>query len=409
MRILLLTQWFQPESTFKGLPFALELMKHGHQVEVLTGFPNYPTGRIYPPYQQSARLIEDMEGVRVVRVPLYPSHDRSAVRRSVNYLSFAASAATIGLASVKRPDIVYAYHPPATAVLPAWIYNKLAHIPYVVDIQDLWPDTLTATGMFSSSLGLKAINAYCNQLYSAAAHIVVLSPGFQELLTTRGVPREKLSVIPNWADDDIMKPAARDDALAKRYGLAGRFNIMFAGNLGLAQGLDSVLASAVHLQSRCPQAQYVFVGGGVAHERIQREVTEKGLSNVVFIERQPLAQMPALFALADTMLVHLKDLPLFRITIPSKIQAYMATGRPILCAVAGDAAKLVEQAKAGVTCPPEDPSALADAVCQLALCTQSERDQLGANALRYYEQELSMKVGVARFSDLFETVRATKH
>jgi glycosyltransferase involved in cell wall biosynthesis len=370
-------------------------------VQVLTGFPNYPTGKVYPPYRIKLVQREDMDGIEVIRVPLYPSHDRSAFRRILNYSSYAVSAASIGAALVQRADVAYVYHPPASVGLTALALKYLRGIPFVYDIQDLWPDTLAVSGMFNSPRGLEAVGAWCKLIYHEAAHIVVLSPGFRELLVERGVPSDKVSVIYNWADDAALARVAPQPQLAQELGLAGRFNVMFAGNLGAVQGLDVVLDAATKLQERAPQVQFVMVGDGVDAERLRRVSQERGLANVLFLGRRPIAEMPPLLALADAVLVHLTDHELFRITIPSKIQAYLASGRPIIAALRGDAAELVQRAQAGLCCAPEDASALTATVLSMLSLEAEERAAMGQRGRKFYECELAMPTGVKRFEGIF--------
>jgi glycosyltransferase involved in cell wall biosynthesis len=200
-RILLLTQWFDPEPTFKGLVFARELVSQGFEVEVLTGFPNYPEGKLYPGYKIKWLQREVIDGVQITRVPLYPNHDQSAIKRVLNYASFAASSLIYGLFMAKRADVIYAYHPPLTVGVTASLLRLLRRIPVVYDIQDMWPDTLRATGMLNNARALNVVAAVCGWVYRRVDHIVVLSPGFKRLLTARGVPERKLEVIYNWADE----------------------------------------------------------------------------------------------------------------------------------------------------------------------------------------------------------------
>lgn len=265
MRILFIIQGWQPESVLKGLPFAKELQKLGHEVEALTGFPHYPQGKIYPGYRVCLLQREEMDGVSVVRVPLYPSHDRSSVRRIATYTSYALSAALMGPWVTKRADVAYVYHPPATVGFPACVLRMLRGIPFVYDIQDLWPDTLVATGMFNSRFGLRLVDKYCKLVYRLASRIVVLSPGFKAKICERGVPADKIDVIYNWSDDTVVYPVKRNAKLAKQLGLSGRFNIMFAGNMGSAGsgrgtrcGKDSVGAMSRGAFCVCGQRR----GGG---------------------------------------------------------------------------------------------------------------------------------------------------
>ena len=403
MRILLITQWFQPELIFKGLPFAKELSKLGHEVEVLTGFPNYPEGKIYKGYKIRLLQRETMDGIPVIRVPLYPSHDKSGFGRFINYVSFALSAAIIGPWAVKKADVAYVYHPPATVGLPAIIFRMLKRTPFVYDIQDLWPDTLIATGMFRNKLGLWLVDKWCRLIYGKASRIVVLSPGFKQALIERGVPGDKIETIYNWVDDTTVKPTKKDPALAAKLGFSGKFNIVFAGNMGKAQALESVLTAADILQKECYQVQFVFIGGGLEVENLKGKACDMGLKNVIFLPKQPMSEIGAIMALADVLLVHLKDDPLFRITVPSKIQAYMAIGRPILVGVQGDAADLVVNAGAGFACIPESAESISEGVRRFLKMSQQELETMGENGRKFYQQELSLAVGTKKLAEVLES------
>jgi len=358
MRILMLSQWFDPEPAFKGLVFAKALRERGHEVEILTGFPNYPGGKVYPGYRIRFIQREDMEGIPVIRVPLYPSHDTSAIRRVANYATFALSAATIGTAAVKPADVMYVYHPPATVALPAIMIRGMRRIPLVYDIQDLWPDTLNATGMVNSRFLLGLVDRWCRRVYRAASKIVVLSPGLKEVLVRRSVPEEKIEVIYNWCDEGKIPKTPKNESLAKELGFSGRFNVLFAGTMGKAQALEALLDAAGRIEGRIREVRFVFVGGGIEVDRLQKIARERRLTNVLFLPRRPVSEIGEILNLADVLIVHLKDDPLFRITIPSKIQAYLAVGRPILAGVRGDAAELVRMAGAGVVCQPENPESI---------------------------------------------------
>jgi colanic acid biosynthesis glycosyl transferase WcaI len=402
MRILMLGQFFTPEPDFKGLPFARELRRRGHEVEVLTGFPNYPGGRIYPGYRVRPWRRDVMHGIAVHRVALYPSHDRSAVRRAANYASFALSAAVLGPLLVKRPDVAYVYHPPATVGLPAMALRTLVGCPVVYDIQDLWPDTVASSGMMGNRWIEAALARWCRLVYSQVDRIAVLSPGFRETLVRRGVAAEKIEVIYNWADEASLRCAGPDENVARRFGVAGRFNVVFAGTMGLVQKLDGVLEAARICAATVPDVQFVFVGGGVDKARLEQRAADMQLPNVRFLPRQPMETIGGILSAADALLVHLQDDPLFRITIPSKTQAYLATGRPIVMAVAGDAASLVERSGGGVICPPENPAALAEAVKRLRMMPRAEREAMGDKGRAFYDRHLSLAVGVEKFERLFE-------
>lgn len=399
MRILILGQFFTPEPCFKGLPFARALAERGHRVEVLTGFPNYPGGRVYPGYRIRLWQRETMSGVRVNRVALYPSHNSSPFQRILNYTSFALSAALLGPFLVDRPDVVYVYHPPPTTGLPATLLSALWRVPFVYDIQDLWPDSVAATGMLRNAAALRAISKWCSFVYRRAAHIVVLSPGFRNALMDRGVPGEKVTVIPNWCDEDASRVVSFHEDLAHELGLTGRFNVLFAGTMGKAQQLDAVLDAAAICATREPRIQFVFAGGGT--DRVRLEARSRGMNNVVFLPYRPPAEMPALLALADALLIHLRPDPLFEITIPSKTQSCLAVGKPILMAVAGDAADMVHAAGAGVFAAPGDPRQIADAAVRLAAAEPERLREMGAAGRAYYFRELCLEKGVSRFEEVF--------
>ena len=398
-RILLLTQWFDPEPTFKGLVFARELVRQGYEVEVLTGFPNYPGGKIYPGYRMRWRQSEVIDAVQVTRVPLYPSHDQSKIGRVLSYVSFAASSLFYGLFGAKRPDVIYAYHPPLTVGISAAFIRFFRRTPVVYDIQDMWPDTLRATGMFANERALRVVSKVCDWVYRHVDRIVVLSPGFKLLLIERRVPEQKVDVIYNWCAEDAL--AVPQLALPEAFPGSDKFRILFAGNMGKAQALDAVLEAAELLKQRAPGLVFVLLGGGLEVERLKQSAAERTLDNVIFLPPVPMSEVGAYLTEADALLVHLKKDPLFTITIPSKTQAYMAVGKPILMAVDGDAADLVLQAECGRVAESESPESLADAAMELMRLSTEERVTMGRNSQRFYQENLSLRVGVGRFGKIF--------
>ncbi len=400
MRVLMLTQWFDPEPTFKGLLFAKALQARGHSVQVLTGFPNYPGGRVYPGYRVRLWQREMMDGIPVIRVALYPSHSQSASGRTLNYLSFALSASFLGTWLVQKADVAYVYHPPATIGLPALLLKYLRRVPVVYDIQDLWPDTLAATDMVKHRWPLRLVGWWCRCVYRCVDRIVVLSPGFKARLMERGVPDGKISVIYNWSHPVPTAPS--DKALEQQ--LQGKFVVLFAGNLGAAQGLDTVLDTAKLLRDRRPEVCFALAGSGVEEQRLRERAKDEGMANVLFLGRRPPEAMGALYTRADALLVHLRDEPLFRITIPSKTQTYLAAGKPILMGVRGDAADLVREAGAGIVFPPQDSEALVKVVEMLLSMPQTGRVALGISGRQFYEARLCVEAGVKAFEVLLARV-----
>ena len=401
MKILIISQWFTPEPTFKGLAFALELVSRGHQVEVLTGFPNYPGGNVYKGYKICMYQHEIMQGIHVHRVPLYPNHDQSAIKRAVNYITFALSASVAINFVTSRPDVAYVYHPPLTTSLPAMAQKIFRGVPFVYDVQDLWPDTLTATGMIHKKWQLSIISKWCDLVYRSASVVTVLSDGFKDALVKRGVPEKKVRVIHNWCEESQLSVQIRPTVNEPAW-FQGRFTVMFAGNFGKAQALETVLKAAAAIEHLQPRIQFVLVGSGVEEERLREQVLTMGLTNVLFHDRLPMGEMRAFMQHADALLVSLRADPLFKITIPSKTQAYMAAGKPIIMAVAGEAAELVTRARCGVTCEPENAAELARVVLDLANRSSAELDMMGLAGRSYYATKLSLKTGTDRFLEVFE-------
>jgi glycosyltransferase involved in cell wall biosynthesis len=402
-KIALFTQWFDPEPTFKGLVFARELVRQGFKVEVITGFPNYPGGKVYAGYKVALIQRELIDGVNITRLPLYPSHDQSAIKRILNYISFSASVLFYGLFFMKRVDVIYAYHPPLTVGVAASLIKIFRKIPIVYDIQDMWPDTLRATGMINDRRVLAAVSKVCNWVYRWVDEIVVLSPGFKRLLIERGMPKNKIEVIYNWADEVSLLRA--EGAIPENFPDKNAFKVIFAGNIGNAQALDVVLEAAALLKTAKSRVVFVIIGGGVDVLRLKNKAADMRLSNIVFLPAVPMAQVGKFLISSDALLVHLKKDPLFQITIPSKTQAYMCVGKPLLMAVDGDASDLVRQSNCGITVESQNPKELALAAERLAALDSAQLAQLGQNSRKYYSEYLSLAVGVGKFSEIFKRLQ----
>jgi glycosyltransferase involved in cell wall biosynthesis len=408
VRVTFLTQWFDPEpGAIRGLPLARELRRRGIDVQIITGFPNYPGGKVYPGYQIRPWQREIMDGVPVLRVALLPSHDRNPLGRLGNYGSFALSSAALGPVLTGPTDVLYVYHPPPTVGVPTAVFRRLRKVPVVYHIADMWPESVVESGMLGDGaikwMANRVLDAYCKWVYREATAITVLSPGFRRLLVERGVPEDKIRVVYNWADDEVFRPVPRDESLAKELGLSGRFNVVYAGNMGAFQGLETVIRAAARIQD-VPDVQVVFVGTGVEEGRLKALASELHLSNVRFVSRQPVSNMARINVLADVLLTHLRDLPFFSTTVPSKTQVSLASGRPVIMAVKGDAADVIRRAEAGLVVPPEDDAALAAAIRQLHALPAESRERMGERGRAYYLREMSLAVGTERMLEIFREV-----
>ncbi len=382
MKILILTQYYDPEPLPKLGELARGLHERGHEVTVVTGFPNYPQGTLYEGYAIRPWSVENDRGVRVVRLPLYPDHSRSSARRMVNYGSFALSASVLGPALCGGADVMYVWHPPLTIGAAALAIGMARRVPFVYAVHDLWPEMAVAAGMLRDGALTRMLDRFGRFVYRRAAVVGVVSPGFVDHLVVKGVPREKIEVLTDWVDETLYRPVPPDQDLAERLGTAGRFNVVFGGQLGVAQHLDTVLDAARALLASRPEVQLLLVGDGVERSRLERRAADMGLTNVRFAGRFPAAEMPAVYALADVLLIHLKADPAFRMSIPGKTYPYMACGKPVLAAVEGVTAEIIREGDAGLTCPPEDPGAMAAAIVRLLDMTAEERARMGSSARR---------------------------
>jgi glycosyltransferase involved in cell wall biosynthesis len=404
VKILLFTQFCTPEPIFKSLPFAAELRRRGHEVRILTGYPNYPGGKVYPGYRLGLWLREEMEGIPLLRVPLFPSHGASTVGRLANYCSFTAAAA-LPLLTGWMPDVLYAYNLPTLGVLGA-LLQRVRHVPYVLDVQDLWPDSVLSSSMGRSWMA-GPLHRLCQQAYGSATRVVTLAPGMATRLIGRGVRRDRIRHIYNWCDETDLPGADGGESLPA--GMAGRFNVLYAGNHGTVQGLEAVVEAAALAALQNPAIQFIFLGDGVRKPALRERARAVAPSNTLFLDPLPPAKAYRLMTSADALVLSLAPGPLVDITIPSKTQSYLRMGRPILASIGKDAADLVTEAGAGVTCQPGKPEAIADAAIQLARCSPNERARMGSRGKEYYRTHLCLKVGVDRWEQVFDEAMGSSH
>jgi len=385
VKVLILSQHFPPEPEFKGLPLAKRLSDEGHDVRVLTGCPNYPGGRLYPGYRWRMMQRETIDGIQVIRMGSYLSHNRNGAQRALSYLSFAA-ACLLALPLLRfRPQAIYIYNL-VTLVPVAVVARGLWGSRVVLDVQDLWPESVTASGMMGRKPVPTLLGRLCDAAYKTADVVIAQSPGFARRLSDRGVRADRVRVIYNWAPHELERTATE-------HGLSDGFRIVYAGNVGTVQALDVVLVAATVLKDRLPTVKFSIVGAGTEFERLRKAATH--LPNVEFLGRMPPAQLEPLIQRADALLLHLADAPIFRITIPSKLQQYLQAGRPILCGVAGDASTLVEEAGAGLPFRSGDPDDLVRVVVDLATRSLAIRSAMAAQGKAFYRERLSRDHGVA--------------
>ncbi len=395
MRILLLSQSYPPEassSAQKVGEMATFLSERGHQVTVLTAFPNYPGGVVFQGYKRTLRQTEQLGEIKLVRSWLHvtKARDRFAPRM-LSYVTFAATALVAGLPLGKQ-DVIYVYAPPTFLVPTAQVLAKLLRAKLVVDIHDLWPDAPIHLGFVKHPAAIKAARLFEKWTLAAPDRILSYSRTHLRKLEEKGVPKAKLGLVPLWIDTQIFAPVTGDapKQLRAEHGFGDKFVVAYTGNIGIPQGLDTVLNCAAQLQARGEtQTQFALVGGGAERERLMAQAETMGLKNVTFVPPQPMSQMPLWMAAADALLLHLDHAPFREGTVPGKLFYYMASGRPVIAAAIGETADIVHEHNCGYAVPPRDPQKMADAIALLAK-DPAQRVAMGANgrkaAIAVYER-----------------------
>jgi colanic acid biosynthesis glycosyl transferase WcaI len=402
VRFGLLTQWFDPEPGPASLPGVLArgLVKRGHSVQVVTGFPNYPDGRIADGYSQSRKCDETAEGVDVRRVALYPSHDDSSVKRLINYASFAASSLASGLDPLNDVDALWVNYSPVTIGIPMFVQKGWRNTPLFLHVLDLWPDTLFASGFAREGVAGRsvqsAVNRWCKAMYQAAHTVGYISPGVGDVLASRGVQRRKLTYAPMWADESTFVPLAPTSN--RGWGLMpDQVALVYAGTLGRAQGLHTLVEACARVSD--PRFRCLIAGSGVEEASLRALASERGATNVQFLGRLDKSAIGDLIRAGDVHYVGLNDHPLAHMTMPSKLQAILASARPIIGSLLGDAARCVEQSKAGWVVEPSDVNGLVAAIRLACGAGRTDLARRGRSGRRYYESEFSEAVGVDRIAE----------
>lgn len=381
MRVLLVTQYFHPEN-FKSNDVAFELARRGYDVTVLTGLPNYPQGRIYEGYGIFRKRKETIEGVKVYRTLVIPRGDGGGVRLALNYLSWAfiASLWAFFMAIFHRYDAVIVHETsPVTQGFPALVVKWMQRIPMFFWVLDLWPESLQAAGNINNRFVIDFFTGVTRLIYRNSDKILMSSNGFRKSILDKGDFADKLVYFPNWAEDIFSGTADAEVPL-----MPEGFKVMFAGNVGEAQDFESVMKAAELLKGA--GVRLVIVGDGRRKEYVDAYIAEKGLSDVVYMMgRHPLETMPAFFSKADVLFLSLKNDYIFTLTTPAKLQAYMASGKPVLAMIDGDARQLIEDSGCGLSCSTGDAEAFAQSVLKMKEMPEDELRAYGLRGRSYFD------------------------
>lgn len=401
LKVLIVSQYFWPEN-MRINDLAAGFVERGHQITVLTGLPNYPEGKIYPEFEKKPKKYAVYERAEVVRVPILP-RGRSSIRLALNYLSFFVSASVVGPLKLKNKefDVVFVYAvSPIMAAIPAIVIGRLKRAPVFVWVLDLWPETLEAVGIVKEKRLLSVVGKGVSWIYNRTDYILLQSQGFYGSVKnycTASIDDKRLVYFPSWAEDDFSGEVEKSDLLEKD---DSTFTIVFAGNIGESQDFPAILKAVEQIEKNA-SVRWVIVGDGRASSWLKTEVESRNLMNVHLLGRHPLEKMPPLFAIADALLVSLRTNEVFSKTVPGKVQAYLASGKPIIAMIDGEAARVIEESGAGMACGSGDAAGLANIVQTLANLPEEKRAQMGAKGKRFYLESFSKERLFDRLESLF--------
>jgi len=364
MRIVIICQWFLPEFAPIGVilnELAQDLIARGHEVTIVTGFPNHPDGIVFNGYKKKLFSTEFIDGVKVVRCYLYTSPKKTFLRRLLNYISFAVTSFLATL-KLKNQDILFVVSPPLSNGLIALALNKLKTLPYIFNVQDIYPDAAISTGVITNKSAIRLLKKIEKFVYNNSNGISVISPNFKVNLCNKGVPQDKVSVIYNWIDTNEIVPLSKDNGFSFKHGLKDRFVVLYSGTIGLISGAEIILECAKKLITH-KDIVFLFVGEGVVKDGLQKQVQKFKLPNVKFLSFQPRKTLSQVQSSSDVSIVSLAR-GTGVTSVPSKVLGYMAAARPVIASVDSDSDThvLIENAQCGICVGPGDSDALVQSI-----------------------------------------------
>lgn len=399
--ILILTQWYTPENVSGKInSIGEEFIKLGYKVTCFTGYPNYPAGKIFNGYKFKINFCETINGVNVRRFPSYIYHGKNKIKRFLTFATLSLSTLLMGIFFIHKKNFIFLYDSLLSMGIPAVMFSRLTNSKLLFEIQDMYPETLSATQMVTSEKILKKINYLNKYVCSKSDYISVISKGFKENLISKNINEKKIFVSPNWAENFITIKG-KDLLLLKKYRLENKFNIIYAGNIGIAQELDNIIDTAEKLKLE-KRINFVIIGDGNDKDRLESLAKKKELNNIIFISKVPMNEVSQYFALADILLIHLKDDKIFEITIPSKTIAYLAAGKPILAVAKGEVTNLIENANAGFYCEPNNSRKLAEVILKIASLDDHTLSLYGENGRKYFEKYFTKESIITNYKSILE-------
>ncbi len=401
MRILIVTQYFWPEN-FRINDLCDALIERGHDVTVYTGLPNYPEGSFFKGYGLKGPYHENKGKVKVIRSPLIPRGKNKSLKLALNFASYFFFASILAPFRVRgKFDKIFVYEPsPITVAIPGIVLKYLKRAPMFFWVTDLWPESLEATGVVKNKRILNAVAVLVRWLYKHSDKILVTSKGFIPRVKALGGTDQQIVYFPQWAESLFSN--SEIDYEDKNMPTEG-FKLMFAGNIGSSQDFETLVESAKILKENS-EIHFVVLGDGLMKSWAEKEVQLHQLKNFHFLGRKPVETMPYYFKKADVMLMSLTNTALFSITVPSKLQSYLAAGKPVLASLNGEGADIVREANAGYTCPAGNPKLLAETILKMSLLTKDELNLLGENAFKCYQTEFEREKLISQLEEEFKKI-----
>jgi glycosyltransferase involved in cell wall biosynthesis len=412
LKVAYITQWFSPEPVGPAVWIAQALEQNGFEVSVITAVPNYPQGVVYPGYSVFRSRREVIHDIDVVRSPVYPSHDKSAMRRALNYMTFAVSSSWVGRKELKNADVVLVYASPQTAAIPALILRRWRGKPYVLIVQDLWPDSVLQTGFLNSSFARKIaqrlLGALDRVVSRNANQIIVIAPGMKQALVARGVPQEEITVMFNWADESVLFPRIQTGLLRRQLGISDDdLLFVYAGNHGSAQGLEDWI-NAIQAVEDLTDLHFVFIGDGAEKTKLEQMANSLRLKRIYFLDHMTPEEFARRVADCDAQIISLTDAPLFQITIPGKVQSSLALGSAMIASIAGDAAGIIDESGAGILASPCDQLEIENAIRQGYAEGQVALRKRGELGREYYLGRMRSAIGSTQLANVLRSAAATR-
>jgi glycosyltransferase involved in cell wall biosynthesis len=404
MRILFLSHYFPPEvnaPASRTYEHAREWARAGHHVTIVTCAPNHPRGRVYEGYTNRLCQKETVDGIDVVRVWTYLSANEGFLKRTVNYVSFMIACMLVAPWTPKC-DIVISTSPQFFNGLAGYFVSRLKSAPWLLEIRDLWPESILAVGAISNPTIIRVLQWLESFVYRKANRIVPVTDAFRDYMLAKQVDGRKITVIKNGASLDFYDDRQTDGGLREKLGLQGKFVAAYFGTHGMAHHLETIFEAADILKTD-ERIVFLMVGDGAEYERLKQHLADTGLKNVLMLGQQPKSMMPSYWALSDVSLVLLRKTDLFKTVIPSKIFEAMAMAKPIIIGVEGESEAIVRAACAGISMPPEDASALVNAVTKL-LDNSRLRGEMGQSGKRHVHEFFDRKVLAMRYLDVLSEV-----